>query len=409
MTPQMTSKQRLLTAARCEEPDRVPVAPSMWHLLRKWYGNRSWPFEIEAGRRHDFDPMPHLGAFEGPPFHSSVRLLNGSYGFEGRSYCEDMAAGVTVDVRMERHEDHTLVWRKIKTPAGDLSDAVRQALPPSNYGFGDCQTTGWVPVERTERLIKGPEDVERVRFLLTMPTEGQLTVIRKVSELIGEDGLLSVDCMSPVDYQANAAMSLAALQGAYHSDRSLFDAVIDLFWGYTMELTRAYLEAGAEMVAGCWYDCGESDGWSAEQYREVFLPRLTEHVELTHEFGALYEYNEEGKVMGLLPMLQEAGIDVLKTLTPPPVGDADLAEVKRTVGDSICLRGYIDGVAVIEQSTPAQIEEAVREAILTAAPGGGFIIGSTQPITVNTPDENVRAYFRACREYGDYRHLGQRS
>jgi len=168
------------------------------------------------------------------------------------------------------------------------------------------------------------------------------------------------------------------------------------------------LQAGLEMVNGVWYGCGPSDGWSAEMFRDVFLPLLKQHVALTHEHGAIYEYNEEGKERELLPMLVEAGVDVVKTLTPPPEGDVDLAEVKREFGAKLCLRGYINSIDVLQEGTPASIAEAVRQAILAAGAGGGFIIGTTRPITVFTPDENVRAYFRACREYGDYRHLGRR-
>lgn len=402
-----TKKARLLTAIRRQESDSVPVAPFTWHLLRKWYGDVGPDLEVKAGRVYDFDPMPHLGMYEGAPFHNNIRLLNGSYVLEGRAYAEDMAAGVTIDLRIERLPDATIVTRTIHTPAGPLRDALRQPTNDWDFRPDSPRPSGWGRPQRLEWLLKEPADLEKLRFLLTMPTTGQLGRIRRWTEQVGEDGLLAGDCLSPIDYQANEAMPLEQLQALYDTDRPFFDAVIGLFWEHTERLTRAYLQNGLEMVNGVWYGCGPSDGWPVEIFREVFLPLLKRHVALTHEYGAIYEYNEEGRERALLPLLVEAGVDVVKTLTPPPDGDVDLAEVKREFGAKLCLRGYIDSIRVLQEGTPASIAEAVRDAILTAGPGGGFIIGTTRPITVFTPEENVRAYFEACRRYGNYSHLGR--
>ena len=110
--------------------------------------------------------------------------------------------------------------------------------------------------------------------------------------------------------------------------------------------------------------------------------------------------------MAVLPMLKEAGVDILSTLPPPPVGDVDLKQAKAAVGDRICLNGNIDIVNVMGGGTEEDVRRAVRQAILDAAPGGGFILGSSDGIR-DVPVANVRAYFRAAKEFGDYNHLGE--
>jgi uroporphyrinogen decarboxylase len=72
----------------------------------------------------------------------------------------------------------------------------------------------------------------------------------------------------------------------------------------------------------------------------------------------------------------------------------------------VCLSGGIDLIYVVKMGTPELIRERVREAIRVAAPGGGYILGTSDSIRDETPLENVRAFFDAGREYGDYRHLG---
>jgi uroporphyrinogen decarboxylase len=103
--------------------------------------------------------------------------------------------------------------------------------------------------------------------------------------------------------------------------------------------------------------------------------------------------------MGVAELMAECGVDVLQTLTPPPVGDADLAALKRRIGDRVCLMGYVDLLYVIQRGTPELIHRTIKEAIETAAPGGGFILGTSDSIRDGTPFENVRAYFDAAHKY----------
>ena len=54
------------------------------------------------------------------------------------------------------------------------------------------------------------------------------------------------------------------------------------------------------------------------------------------------------------------------------------------------------------KSTPERIEKVVRETIERAAPGGGFILSTSDSIRDGTPIENIKAYFEAAQRYGKY-------
>ena len=95
----------------------------------------------------------------------------------------------------------------------------------------------------------------------------------------------------------------------------------------------------------------------------------------------------------------------METLTPPPVGDIDLAEAKQMIGDRVCLKGNIDIVYVIKNGTPDMVRSSVRKAIEDAASGGGFILSTSDSIRDASPRENVLAYFQTARESGVYKHL----
>ena len=62
----------------------------------------------------------------------------------------------------------------------------------------------------------------------------------------------------------------------------------------------------------------------------------------------------------------------------------------------------MDLLYVIIEGTVELIEDRVREAIEIAAPGGGFVLGTSDSIREGTPVENVRAYFEAAHRYGAY-------
>ena len=49
-----------------------------------------------------------------------------------------------------------------------------------------------------------------------------------------------------------------------------------------------------------------------------------------------------------------------------------------------------------------EVEQSVRETIAAAAPGGGYIISSSNSVHPGCRPENYIAMVRAARKYGDY-------
>ena len=153
------------------------------------------------------------------------------------------------------------------------------------------------------------------------------------------------------------------------------------------------------MVFDAWYNSSMSAGWSPAQWEDIFLPHIRQNADLAHQHGAIYHYYDDGKMDRTLEHLAEAGVDVAGTLSPPPMGDVDLRSAKARIGDRVCLKGNVDQVNVILHRAPDEIREAVRETIEIGAPGGGFILGTSDSIRPETPWENVKAYFDAAKEF----------
>ena len=217
---------------------------------------------------------------------------------------------------------------------------------------------------------------------------------------MGERGLVILAILSPLCHRAADVYPMEELMMAFYDDRAFFDALLDFYQREMMDEVRVSIEKGVRHFYANWYYNSLSTGWSPRIWKEVFAPQLKEMTSAVHKAGGTVNLYDDGKCMGIIELLAECGIDVLQTLTPPPVGDVDLAEVKRRIGDRVCLMGYVDLLYVIQMGTPELIDRTVKQAIETAAPGGGFILGTSDSIRDGTPFENVQAYFDAARKYG---------
>lgn len=394
MGKSMTARQRLLATIRHEEPDMVPVAPRADNFYKEYYGCACWMHELKAAEEFDFDPVIYL-----EPNYQHLEDVAKSYipinnYVKGWAYTYEDLNNVKIDICIERKGSKSIISRTIDTPAGKLTDKRCQALPGTEYGT-------WPDPYIIEHLVKGPEDLPKLKYILPDHSKAHLADIREIIRIVGHRGLVETPVCCALDHKAMATMGQEAFMMAMHDNPEFFKELISLFHQDMLSETNALLEAGSEMIYGYWFYCSPSVGWSPEIYKKWFLPLLKEHVKLVHSYNAIYHYYDDGKIMAILPMLKEAGIDVLSTLCPPPVGDVDLAEAKHLVGDTICLKGYTDLFHVIKKGTPESIKVSVRDSIRIGAPGGGFILGTSDCIR-EAPINNVKAFFHAGREFGKY-------
>ena len=385
----MTPRERLLAAIYHEEPDYVPVSPRI--ILNDIYGCSCWMHHLKAGREFDYDPHIILGP-QGPRA-SYLWYPFGPYDVKD----------VRVRIRVETPR-HLVVYRKIETPVGTLTDKTRIA-----------RSQMWDPRIRAyyspnpyklEYLVKDEKDLEILQYLISklyeaFPLSDKLPDYHEIKRYVGEDGLVEWAVYGPLDHVM--VYSLENMMIAYYRDRKFLTRLLRILHKPVMAETEAALEAGVDVIFSPWYFCSMSVGWSPKMYRDLFVPLIKEQVDLVHSYGAIYNFYDDGKLMQTARMLKECGVDVLETLTPPPIGDVDLANLKKEIGDKVCLKGYIDLWYVIHEGTPKTIEEEVKKAIETAAPGGGFILGTSDSIRPGTPIENIKAYFKAGRKYGKWK------
>ena len=378
---QLTSRERILRTLRRQEVDRVPISPRYFDYLVGVHGcdcvhHCLWWRDT----CFDHDLMPIYQ----PRYHNYLLDHQGPY--------NDLPE-VSIDVQIADPGGGVIdVHRRFTTPAGVLEDRRSVVKPGSAVVFAHI----------IEAPVKDRRDLDKIRFLLPSPEQSYIGDVPLLQNTIGDRGVLLFSATQGVDQFLMDALGVERALITYSDDRRLLVDLVQIFNEYHRAVLRRALELGIEIVFEPWYNCSTGTGWSPSQFRELFLPFIAQNIELIHSYGAYVDYYDDGRMSGVLEDVARAGADIIETLAPPPLGDVDLADAKRRVGDRVCLKGHVDQVNLICFGKPADVREGVRTAMAAAKEGGGFIIGTADSIRPESPQENIRAYFDAAYEFGRY-------
>ena len=174
-----------------------------------------------------------------------------------------------------------------------------------------------------------------------------------------------------------------------------------MFTDFFIELEKQAIELGADIILDGEDYAGKHDLiMSPEKTKEFFLPGLKRAIEVAHEAGVPFVKHCDGKIYSIIDMLIEADIDCLNPIEP--AAGMELKKVKEQYGKKISLWGNVDCSELLTFKKPKDVRNAVKKCIQDAAPGGGYILASSNTIHSAVPAENFVAMVDACREYGKY-------
>jgi len=137
-----------------------------------------------------------------------------------------------------------------------------------------------------------------------------------------------------------------------------------------------------------------------EEFSMPFYKKFCDHVHNTSDIKVFM--HNCGSIKSLIPMIIEAGIDVLN---PVQISADNMIpeELKREFGkDIIFWGGGCDTQHVLDSSSPEQVAEHVRGLVRTFKSDGGFVFNQVHNITGLVPPENVIAMFDAAYEESFY-------
>ncbi len=169
---------------------------------------------------------------------------------------------------------------------------------------------------------------------------------------------------------------------------------------YCMKLHSMAIDAGAEVIALEGDLAFNTNSlMSPAHYAEFIGPYHKEIVDNVHRKGAKIFKHSDGNLWPILDMLLDCGFDGIHPIQPQCM---DIGEVKRHLQGKACVMGNIDCMYLLCEGTTAELEDAVRTTIEAAAPGGGYIMSSSNSIHPGCKPENYIAMVHAARKFGKY-------
>ena len=397
--PEMTPRQRLMRALRGGIPDRVPCSLSMIRWIRYHYGCTCPHHQLKFAEELGLDALVMYGQYTWQSVSNDyIYTPAGGYSYAASGLYGDLL-DVKVEIRIENQREHVWFSRTFHTPAGDLHDVIQWARP--NMGYGDGPNP-----HRIEPLVKTIADLEALKFLYPPPRLDMLADIPLLLEEVGERAVVAaMDCTHAGSWGMEA-LGPEGMLIASVTEPALLQGVCRLAQEVHLRNVKAMLERGIKVVYDSWFQFGPSVGWSPKTYKDMFLPFVKEAVDLAHEYGAIYIYQDDGKMRDIIPLIVEAGVDVISGLQPPEVGDVILKDVKTRYGDRVALLGGLDPVYTFDRGTPETVREAVRQAIADAGAGGGYILSTAEAIAPETPIQSLQAMVQAAKDFGMYGDAG---
>jgi len=378
---ELTPRQRMLIAIANGQPDRVPVAPDISNMIPcRLTGKPFWKIYREQ------DPplwRAYLDALRYFKF-------DGWFTYGRLEYKQGWEVDTTTEV--VRRTDDRIVERSLHhTPAGDLTSE-------RTYYIGDPPTT-------TEKMVKDiVADLPKLRYFYPQPSGCDATVLKEQRRELGELGVLGmgVGCPGFHSWFSFFEGGLEAVTYAFLDHPDEMEELRQLQHDHYLKQAEMVIDAKPDFILTG--GSGAITLQSPDLFRKLTLPTLKGICELAHQAGVLTMVHCCGKERGLVEMAaNETELNCINPLEPPPMGDCDLAEIKRAFGRRLSLMGNLHTTDVMLRGTPETVERAAREAIDAAAEGGGFILSTGDQCGRDTPDENIFKLLEVAQTYGRYR------
>ena len=377
----MTSRQRLLATLAGKIPDCVPVAPDFSNMIPArltgkpfWdlYLYRDppiWEAYIACAKHFGIDSLmdgyfplqfeeERAGA---PPWKEFIICRTDERIIAQQSYLDD---GKRVWAR------HVTVYHADQPPARGIDPALL-GLP--------SQPERFEPVEGVKHVDTGPEGFKRVKALM------------------GDQGLVGAfvtsSCASAKEegvyrYYDNPDKHEEWAEARVRAAEARFARIV------AMEVKPDFLCVGGS---------GTLVWQTVEMFRKVALPAVKRVIGLATAAGMPTQIHSCGPEKELVKiMAEETDLTVIDPLEVPPMGDCELAELKRLYGGKIVLKGNLHTTSVMLHGSVQDVVDASRKAIDDAAEGGRFILSTGDQCSRDTPDDNLHAMIDTARTYGRY-------
>ena len=360
----MNSKERILTALSNEQPDKVPI------------------FELYINE-------PIIVKLAQILMPESVNIEAGKDRFgEERLEILDLYCAIVEELGLDATATNfSIGLESISEERGQ--DKFGTVYSLSEHGE-PCPIDG---------PIKKPEDLEGFDMVSKLEPD-DFAGVKYVIDKVGKDKahFVSITDQFKVSWRRRGGMQNLLMD--YVLNPQLAHDLARIATDFDMAAIDIAVDVGVDaiMVPG---DLAGEDStiMSPEHYREFIKPYHKEIVEHAHQRGVKIVKHTDGNIWPILGDFVEVGFDGFHPVQPQCM---DIGEVKRHLAGKACVLGNIDCRDLLPFGTEEEVDKTVKETIEKAAPGGGYIMSSSNSIHPGCKPENYIAMVKAAHKYGVY-------
>jgi uroporphyrinogen decarboxylase len=167
-----------------------------------------------------------------------------------------------------------------------------------------------------------------------------------------------------------------------------------------IESGQRQIDAGAECLTMCADYCFNNGPFlSPPMFAQFVTPYLHRVIEAHKANGAYTIKHTDGDIMPILDQLVSCGPNALHSLDPQ--AGVDLAEVKRLVGDKVCLAGNVN-CGLMQTGTDEEVRQNIIYSITHGKPGGSYIFCTSNVAFKGMPLERYLLMMELRQQYGRY-------
>lgn len=384
----MTGRERLLATLAGKPTDRAPI----WLRDQFNYGGR---FPIRTEKTLDvcmLDPFADSWVNKDPRM-QEVWDLQKAVGPDiikefvvpgkvcNRLLCTQPSRIRTVADEYEGNKHRTTY--AIDTPKGTLTTTTVCEADVS---------TMW----QEKYLVEDESDFEKllsIPFALDPIDRTQYDLER---ELLGDDGIMMMQIDTPM-ITVSGLMNFQEFLMLWAEDPDFVKELCDIAFERVYQVVEQLLKQGmGDLFRLNGSEQATPPMNSPKAYEQLVYPYEKKLASLIHSYGKFVSVHSHGKVSKNLPLMVDAGIDMVDPIEPLPSGDISFQDARKLTEKKIVLAGNLQ-YADMEREDEAYVERCVRE-IFSDGYDRIVLNATASPITFLS--ERVKENFLAMLRYG---------
>jgi uroporphyrinogen-III decarboxylase len=146
-------------------------------------------------------------------------------------------------------------------------------------------------------------------------------------------------------------------------------------------------------------DNTNADFETPKLFQKYSLPYLKKASQTLHNAGKVHVAHMCGKLKALLPLINQAGLDGIESLTPPPFADTHLWDARAALPE-VCIIGGVSPHLLVGQWSRSEIESYMTELFRRMAPGNNWILAVSDDTPANADIERFLWVSELVEKYG---------